>query len=61
MQNYKSVCAVDMICATLVNITYRHTDRQYFDKLVHCEPYIVENKVAPFLWLMMYESVSQLS
>ena len=35
MQDYKSLCAVVTICATLVNIqTHRHIDRQHFDQLI---------------------------
>ena len=35
MQDYKSLCAAVMICATLVNIqTDRHTHRQHFDQLI---------------------------
>ena len=33
MQDYKSLCAVVMICSTLVNIQI-HTHRQHFDQLI---------------------------
>ena len=33
MQDYKSPCAMVMICATLVNIQ-THTHKQHFDQLI---------------------------
>jgi len=39
MQDYKSLCAAVMVCATMVNIethalTHRQTDRHHFDQLI---------------------------